>query len=98
MLSGHRNATASDDDHERHDEGGPGDVECPAGHSGARDGGGVSGAQLSEVLKVGQIWLMESQFADVLQGLVHLFHFTGGHEVDGVQVPLIMEDAVVEPN
>ncbi len=29
------NATTPQDDHERHDEGGPGDVKCPAGHGGA---------------------------------------------------------------
>jgi hypothetical protein len=97
MLAG-ADATAPENDHERHDEGGPGDVECPAGHGGARDGSGVSRPQLSEILKIGQVWLMESQFADVFQGLTHLFHFTGRHEADGVPVPLIMEDAVVEPN
>ena len=39
---------------------------------------------------------MESQFADVLQGLAHLLHFAGGHEADGVPVPLVVEDAVVQ--
>ena len=54
--------------------------------------------QLSEVLEFGQIWLMQTQIADVLQGLTHLFHFAGGHEADGIPVPLIVQDAVVEPH
>jgi hypothetical protein len=41
---------------------------------------------------------VELQFADVLQGLAHLFNFTGRHEADGVPVPRVMEDAVIEPN
>ncbi len=39
---------------------------------------------------------MEPKLADMLQGLAHLFHLTGGHEGDGVPVPLEMQDAVVE--
>ncbi len=56
----------------------------------------MSRAQLSEVLKIGQVGLMKSQLADVLQGLAHLLHFAGGHEADGVPVPLVVEDAVIE--
>ena len=41
---------------------------------------------------------MEPEFADMLQGLAHLFHLTGGHEGDGVPVPLVVQDAVVESN
>ncbi len=54
--------------------------------------------QLNEVLKFGQIWLMQPEIADVLQGLTHLFHFAGRHEADGIPVPLIVQDAVVEPH
>jgi hypothetical protein len=39
---------------------------------------------------------MEPEFADVLQGLAHLLHLTGGHEGDGVPVPLEVQDAVIE--
>jgi hypothetical protein len=46
-------ATADDNDDERHDEGRPGDVEGPPGHGGAQDGGGVDVVQLSEVLELG---------------------------------------------
>ncbi len=53
---------------------------------------------LSEVLKIRQVGLMKSQLADVLQGLTHLLHFAGGHEADGVPVPLVVEDAVIEPD
>ncbi len=47
------NATADDNDDERHDEGRSSDVEGPAGHGGTRDGGGVNVVQLSEVLELG---------------------------------------------
>ncbi len=39
---------------------------------------------------------MKPQLTDMLQCLTHLLHFSGWHEVDGVPVPLIMNDAVVE--
>jgi hypothetical protein len=52
-------------------------------------------AQLGEVLEIGQVWLMEPQFSNMLQGFVHLFHLAGRHEADGVPVPLVMEDGVV---
>ena len=52
--------------------------------------------QLREVLELGEIRLMEPKFADVLQGLAHLFHFAGGHEGDGVPVPLKMQYTVIE--
>ncbi len=41
---------------------------------------------------------MKPKFADVLQGLAHLLHFAGGHEGDGVPVPLEVQDAVIEPD
>ncbi len=41
---------------------------------------------------------MEPQFADVLQGLAHLLHFAGRHEADGVPVPFIVENTVIEPD
>jgi len=34
----------------------------------------------------------------MLKGLTHLLHFSGWHEGDGVPVPLIVDDAVVESN
>jgi hypothetical protein len=55
----------------------------------------VSIAQLSEVLEVGQIRMMETKLANVLESLGHLLHFSGWEEVDGVPVPLVMEDAVI---
>ena len=54
--------------------------------------------QLGEVLELGEIRLMEPEFPDVLQGLAHLFHFAGGHEGDGVPVPLVVQDTVIEPD
>ncbi len=39
---------------------------------------------------------MKPQLTDVLQCLTHLLHFSGWHEVDGVPVPLVMNNAVVE--
>jgi hypothetical protein len=39
---------------------------------------------------------MKPQLTDVLQCLTHLLHFSSWHEVDGVPVPLVMNDAVVE--
>jgi hypothetical protein len=82
-------AAADDQDEEQDDEGRPSDVESPAGHGGPR-------VQLGEVLELGEIRLMESEFADMLQGLTHLFHLAGGHEGDGVPVPLEVQDAIVE--
>jgi hypothetical protein len=55
-------------------------------------------AQLSEVLKVGQVRLMKAKLTNVFKSLVHLCHFPGRQEVDGVPVPLIVEDAVVQPD
>ena len=54
--------------------------------------------QLGEVLELGEIRLMEPEFPDVLQGFAHLFHFAGGHEGDGVPVPLVVQDTVIEPD
>ncbi len=34
----------------------------------------------------------------MLEGLIHLLHFSGRHEGEGVPVPFIMDDAVVEPD
>ncbi len=53
-------------------------------------------AQLSEVLKVRQVWLMKAKLTNVFKSLTHLRHFPGWQEVDGVPVPLIMDDAVVQ--
>ena len=83
------------DEDEGDDEGGPGDVEGPAGHVGAQGGSAVSIAQLGEVLEIGQVWMMKTKLADVFEGLGHLLHFSGREEVDGVPVPLVMEDAVI---
>ena len=55
----------------------------------------MSAAQLGEVLKIGQVWMMKTKLADVFEGLGHLLHFSGWEEVDGVPVPLVMEDAVI---
>ncbi len=55
----------------------------------------MSIAQLGEVLEVGQLRMMEMQLTDVFESLGHLRHFSGWEEVDGVLVPLVMEDAVV---
>ncbi len=55
----------------------------------------MSVAQLSEVLEIGQIRMMKTKFADVFEGLGHLLHFSGWEKVDGVPVPLVMEDAVI---
>jgi hypothetical protein len=41
---------------------------------------------------------METELTNVLESLGHLLHFSGGQEVDGVPVPLVMEDAVVQPD
>ena len=86
------------DEDEGDDEGGPGDVEGPAGHVGARGGSAVSVAQLGEVLEIGQVRMMKTKFPDVFESLSHLLHFPGGKEVERVPVPLIMEDAVVQPD
>ena len=53
-------------------------------------------AQLSEVLKVGQVWLMKAKLTNVFKSLTHLRHFPGWQEVDGVPVLLIVDDAVVQ--
>ncbi len=58
----------------------------------------MSIAQLSEVLEVGQVRLMEPKLTNVFESLCHLLHFSGWQEVDGVPVPLEMEDAVVQPD
>ncbi len=50
----------------------------------------MSTAQLSEVLKVGQVRLMEAKLTNVFKSLTHLCHFPGRQEVDGVPVPLIV--------
>ena len=55
-------------------------------------------AQLSEVLKVGQVRLMKAKLTNVFKSLPHLFHFPGRQEVDGVPVPLVVDDAVVQPD
>ena len=70
------------------DEGGSGDVE-PKG------GSAVGAAQLGEILEVSQVRMMEAKLTYVLEGLRHLMHFSGWEEVDGIPVPLVMEDAVV---
>jgi hypothetical protein len=49
----HADAQTCRDEDKRDDEGGPGDVEGPAGHVGTKGGSAVSIAQLSEVLEVG---------------------------------------------
>ncbi len=91
----HADVQACRDEDERDEEGGPGDVEGPAGHVGAQGGSAVSVAQLSEVLEIGQVRMMKTKLADVFEGLDHLLHFSGWEEVDGVPVPLVMEDAVI---
>ncbi len=58
----------------------------------------MSIAQLGEVLKVGEVRVMETKLTDVLESLGHLLHFSGWEEVDGVPVPLVMEDTVVQPD
>ncbi len=84
--------TAADHhDDEQNDEGRSGDVESPAGHGGPR-------VQLGEVLELGEVGLMKPEFADVFQGLAHLLHFAGGHEGNGVPVPLEVQDTVIEPD
>ena len=89
------NTQAYRDEDKRDDEGGPGDVEGPAGHVGARGGSAVSVAQLGEVLEIGQVRMMKTKFPDVFESLGHLLHFSGWEEVEGVPVPLVMEDAVI---
>ncbi len=91
-------AEASYEDDEGHNEGGSGDVKSPAGHGGSGHGNALSAVQLREVLQVGEIWLMESQFANVFKGLAHQLHFSGRHEREGVPVPLVVDDTVVEPD
>ncbi len=91
----HADAQASRDEYKRDDEGGPCDVEGPAGHRGTKGGGAVSTAKLGEVLEIGQVWLMKAEFTNVFESLCHLLHFSGWQEVDGVPVPLVMEDAVI---
>ena len=88
-------AQAGRDEDERDEKGGPGDVEGPTRHVGAQGGSAVSVAQLGEVLEIGQVRMVKTKLADVFEGLGHLFHFSGREEVDGVPVPLIMEDAVI---
>ncbi len=34
----------------------------------------------------------------MLEGLAHQFHFSGRHEREGVPVPFVMDNAVVEPD
>ncbi len=58
----------------------------------------MSTAQLSEVLKIGQVRMMEAKLTNVFKSLPHLFHFPGRQEVDGVPVPLVVDDAVVQPD
>ncbi len=53
---------------------------------------------MREVLELGEVRLMKPEFANVLQGLAHLFHFAGRHEGDGVPVPLEVQNTVIEPN
>jgi hypothetical protein len=91
----HADAQACRDEDKLDEEGGPGDVEGPAGHIGTQGGSAVSVAQLREVLEIGQVRMVKTKLADVFEGLGHLFHFSGREEVDGVPVPLIMEDAVI---
>ena len=55
----------------------------------------MSVAQLREVLEIGQVRMVKTKLADVFEGLGHLLHFSGREEVDGVPVPLVMEDAVI---
>jgi hypothetical protein len=88
-------AQACRDEDKRDEEGGPCDVEGPAGHVGAQGGSAVRVAQLSELLEIGQVRMMKTKLADVFEGLGHLLHFSGWEEVDGVPVPLVMEDAVI---
>ncbi len=76
------------DEDEGDDEGGPSDVETKGGSA-------VGAAQLGEILEVGQVRMMEAKLTYVLEGLGHLLHFSGWEEVDGVPVPLVMEDAVI---
>ncbi len=52
-------------------------------------------AQLSEVLEVGQVRLMKAKLTNVFKSLRHLFHFPGWQEVDGIPVPLVVDDAVI---
>jgi hypothetical protein len=58
----------------------------------------VSGAQLGEVLEIGQVRMMKAKFPDVFESLGHLLHFSGWEEVERVPVPFVMEDAVIQPN
>jgi hypothetical protein len=58
----------------------------------------VSTAQLSEVLEVRQVRLVKAKLTNVFESLCHLLHFSSWQEVDGVPVPLIMEDAVIQPD
>ena len=57
----------------------------------------MSAAQLGEVLKIGQVWMMKTKFPDVFESLGHLLDFSGREEVERVPVPFVMEDAVVQP-
>ncbi len=56
----------------------------------------MSTAQLSEVLEVGQVRLMKAKLTNVFKSLTHLCHFPGRQEVDGVPVPLVVDDAVIQ--
>jgi hypothetical protein len=42
--------------------------------------------------------MVKAKLTNVFESLCHLLHFSGGQEVDGVPVPLVMEDAVVQPD
>jgi hypothetical protein len=42
--------------------------------------------------------MMETKLTNVLESLGHLLHFSSWEEVDGVLIPLVMEDAVIQPN
>ncbi len=81
-------AQACHDEDKGDDEGGSCDVE-PKG------GSAVGAAQLGDVLEVSQVWVMEMKLSYVLEGLGHLLHLSGREEVDGIPVPLVMEDTVV---
>ncbi len=58
----------------------------------------MSAAQLSEVVEVSQVRLMKAKLTNVFESLCHLLHFSGRQEVDGVPVPLVVDDAVVQPD
>jgi hypothetical protein len=39
---------------------------------------------------------MKPKLTNVLEGLTHLLYFSRRHEGDGVPIPLIVNDAVIE--